>query len=247
MKKIIQSALMVFALSAVMVGATNAFFEDKETSKGNILTAGDVDLQIDYTSSYNGINSVSWPAKDLTEDKFFDFNDIKPGDRGEGTISIHNMSNDAWLCLSIGEMKNEENVMKESEIEAGDTTGDTGELASNVEFFAWADTDGDNLWESGEFPLFSNTKGPAEDVLNGVTYALADATTSTGPIKKTEIKYIGIEWCAGLMTVHSDTNTIDCDGSAMGGETQTDSLSADITFTAVQHKNNDQFACSSLN
>ena len=122
----------------------------------------------------------TWVAADLGAQKFFNFADIKPGDSGEDTISLNVTNNDAWACVDVNVTKNDDVSSTEPELESGDVanTGSLldGELAQNVYFTAWAD-DGDNVWEANEPLLFSNKSGPASDVLNGKTYALADSTT----------------------------------------------------------------------
>ena len=104
MKKILMSLGVIVAVGAIVAGATGAFFSDSETSVGNTFTAGDIDLQIDnesYAIDYNipgydnpvgalvASTHTSWELTDLTIEKFFDFVDLKPGDMGEDTISIH--------------------------------------------------------------------------------------------------------------------------------------------------------------
>jgi len=54
-KRIIQSTLMLVAVAGITAAGTGAFFNDTETSAGNVFTAGEVDLKIDHQSaSYNG-------------------------------------------------------------------------------------------------------------------------------------------------------------------------------------------------
>ncbi|MFA6306807.1 MAG: TasA family protein [Patescibacteria group bacterium] len=55
MKKIIISLGVIGAVAAVVVGGTMAYFNDTETSTGNIFTAGSIDLKVDHTlATYNG-------------------------------------------------------------------------------------------------------------------------------------------------------------------------------------------------
>ncbi len=262
---------------ALGVYGTKAFFSDTETSTGNILTAGALDLQIDSTAHYAGLIcneqgvwaedawettvntrpelvglacSGTWALKDLGEENvFFDLSDLKPGDSGENTISIHVDNNPAWLCADVSLTKNDDVTSTEPELEDGDVDEDLlnnfdGELAQNIHFTAWSEQDGDNLWEQGEPLLFSNVEGPASDVLGGKTYALADSLTNGGvPFPGGATSYIGLQWCFGNMTVVTDTNTITCDGSLVDNKTQTDSISADIAFRVEQHRNNPNFVC----
>lgn len=273
MKKILYSILIAGSVGGLAFGATQAFFSDRETSPNNTFVAGKVDLQIDSTAHYDGMvcqggfwvdedadtdpNHLNnprpeligqsctgtWNFTDLTQERFFDFSDIKPGDYGENTISMHVENNPVWACIDITNMHNDDNGLAEPEALVDSTDGpDNGELAQNLFFTAWAEEDGNNIWEQGEPLLFSNIWGPASDVLNGRIYTLADSSTGT-PMPGNTTTYIGLAWCAGTMTVDQILNTITCDGSAMGNDTQTDSLTADVTFRVEQSRNNPSFRC----
>jgi len=55
MKKIILSLTIIGVVAAIAIGGTIAYFNDTETSTGNILVAGTIDLKVDhYFQSYNG-------------------------------------------------------------------------------------------------------------------------------------------------------------------------------------------------
>ncbi|MDO8569268.1 MAG: TasA family protein [bacterium] len=55
MKRILISAGMIAVVGALAIGGTIAFYNDTETSTGNIFTAGSIDLKVDHTkASYNG-------------------------------------------------------------------------------------------------------------------------------------------------------------------------------------------------
>ncbi|OGH47091.1 MAG: hypothetical protein A3A51_02485 [Candidatus Levybacteria bacterium RIFCSPLOWO2_01_FULL_39_10] len=253
--KVLLSGATILAAAALIVGATFAFFSDSETSEDNTFVAGSVDLKVDSTASYLGVNVLSgtWDEKDLTSEKFFNFNDIKPGDYGENTISLHVVDNDAWVCAEIDNMVDAENAFLQLEIDSrSDADGVTsGELAEGLNFFAWADG-GDNIWQENEQELFSNLVGPASDVLNGVIYSLADSTTGGIPFTESTTNYIGLAWCAGDLTQSVGSGNmganvnLNCDGSTLGNEAQTDSVTADITFHAVQYRNNLNFNCQDL-
>ena len=60
MKRILLSAGMIAVVGALAIGGTIAFYNDTETSTGNIFTAGSIDLKVDHTkASYNGEPCVS--------------------------------------------------------------------------------------------------------------------------------------------------------------------------------------------
>src|SRR3990167_539174 len=278
MKKILLSVTMLlFACGALALGSTGAFFSDTELSIGNTFSAGAIDLKIDNTSYYNGVatSTTSWTLADLTIEKFFNFFDLKPGDYGEDTISLHVDTNDAYLCANITLTSNDDNTCNEPEL--GDEPSCTapgvgqGELAQNVNFMWWAD-DGDNVLETGEEVI---STGPIGALTLNTPYpiTLADSdqniwTGIGGPVAALDTKYIGKAWCFGsigqtpvtqdgsgnLMTPAGNNNGngisgepedggYSCNGSALNNDTQTDSLTADVSFSAVQSRNNSSFQC----
>ena len=105
-KKILVSLSVIGVVAAIVVGGTIAYFSDTETSTGNTFTAGAIDLTIDNESYYNGVRSegTSWQLADLIDQLFFNFSDLKPGDWGEDTVSIHVDNNDAWACVTFDNM-----------------------------------------------------------------------------------------------------------------------------------------------
>ncbi|WP_336001248.1 vWA domain-containing protein [Halorientalis halophila] len=176
---------------------TSAFFSDTETFQNNSLTAGTLDLKLDYKATYEGgagrlaaiqenypdaqdlgdgvylLDQAPSPAdmqawEDLVQGEDFQFcspeadeflvngdgipvftlDDVKPGDYGEVTISIHICDNPAYLRLGgeIGE--NAENGQNDPEIAAeGVDTDGIGELAEEIQVRVWYDEDCDNVYE----------------------------------------------------------------------------------------------------
>jgi predicted ribosomally synthesized peptide with SipW-like signal peptide len=268
MKKILLNiAMVVFVGGALVAGGTGAFFNDKELSSGNTFTAGAIDLKVDNHSYYNGVlnEGTTWDLKDLktTVDKFFNFLDIKPGDVGEDTISLHVNTNDAYMCANVKLTSNDDNEATEPELlDDGNTGPGQGELASNVNFVWWAD-DGDNVLEDNENVISEGPIG-ALGLQGSTTVALADSVTniwtgSGGPAPGGQTLYIGKAWCFGEIgqapllqdgfgttsprTPGNSTGGITCDGHLLNNATQTDSLTADVSFTAIQARNNKGFLC----
>lgn len=262
---------MVAAIAVVVVGATGAFFSDTETSTGNIFTAGAIDLGLDNVSYLNGVlhEGTSWLLTyDLDDTNgpyfFFNFDDIKPGDWGEDTISLHVNNNDAWVCADVTLTSDNENDVVEPEADLSDT-GPDGELASHVTFIWWAD-DGDNVLEDDETVLPGGPLGVL-GVGGTATVTIADANNniftgqSNDPLvsftegsEPTEIiRYIGKAWCFGTLTPTpvpagegvnpTVASGFSCDGEGENNITQTDSMTADISFRAVQSRNNESFLC----
>ena len=179
--KILLSGAAIIAAVALIIGATFAFFSDTETSEDNTFTAGAIDLKVDSTSPYNEAICIANPVPELappfiwsggegwpipgtacdgtwTETdlgathKFFNLTDVKPGDDGEDTISLHVYNNDAWGRFLINGVKDDDNDCTEPETETAldpecdavtpgtDLDGNNlGELADNITFYAWLD------------------------------------------------------------------------------------------------------------
>lgn len=158
----------------------------------------------------------------------------------------------------------------EGDATCGDPGPDEGELAGLVEFLWWAD-DGDNVLESDE-EVISNGNFGELGVGNSYPLALADSDENIwgedGPVVGGSTMYIGKAWCFGTieasaiaqdgetdaMSPAGDNNDnqeagepedggISCNGSTLDNQSQTDSLTADVTFTAVQARHNDDYQC----
>ena len=67
MRKILTSLIVIGILSSGVFSLSQAFFNDTETSTGNVLSAGAIDLKIGNNSFYNGQASgiTSWSLDDL--------------------------------------------------------------------------------------------------------------------------------------------------------------------------------------
>jgi len=277
MKKILLSLLAILTVAGGAYYATNAFFSDNETSTGNVLGAGSIDLKVGNDSYYNGVLQdgsddtvdTSWSLKNIDNEVFFNFTDLKPGDWGEDTIELKVLNNDSWACARLQLTKNDENTRIDPETDAGDDSDDggdpyDGELAQNLYFIWWPD-DGDNVLETDEEPL-ADLRGYLPDLLafNGddpweVDLTLADAqwnfftkTTDT-PLVGEQPYYIGKAWCFGDITLLPVTEgqgvdpTVDsgirCDGTNVDNMSQTDLVEGVLEFTAVQYRNNEGFLC----
>lgn len=167
--KILASMLLIGAAAmAIGGGITGAFFSDTETSTGNTFAAGAIDLKVDFDGYFNKVadgtpNAGTWNEKDLVAgtDKFFNFIDLKPGDFGEGTISLHVYDNDAWGIMVIEDVIDGGNTCVDPETEvvadadcyekAVGTAEADGELRENLIFSACLD--------EGAIPGFQNQVG----------------------------------------------------------------------------------------
>ena len=126
----------------------------------------------------------TWAEADLVEGihKFFYFTDLKPGDSGEDTISLHVYENDAWGQFIIDGIIDQDNTCTGPEIKVEDETGTIcvdpngdGEIDNYLTFTGWLDQgttpgfqcgepglvdpcidpeEGDNIYQPEEGPYF---------------------------------------------------------------------------------------------
>ena len=192
---------------------------------------------------------------------FFDFTDLKPDDEGEDTISIH-VQNDAWVCMDLTLTSNDDNSSTEPELGTGDDEEDDGdpwdgELAEGIQFFWWAD-DGDNVFEAGE-PAITNGVVSLATLDETFPIALSDSENNVWgddgePVPGGETVYLAKAWCMGDLSLDPVLNDggvnpsvdpgVDCDGTDLGNEYQTDGAELNIIFSAIQARHNDEYLCS---
>lgn len=274
LSRIVLGLVLIVGATGAVVSGTGAFFSDTETSIGNVFTAGAIDLLVDNTSYVTSTStgqlalspSTSWPEGNLNDGvltlhKFFDFNDIKPDDEGEDTISLHTQ-NDAYICMDVTLTANNDNSSNEPELADGDAQDNgldnwDGELAQNIQMFWWSD-DGDNVYEDNE----DSISGGIQTLYNlasssgSFSVALADSLDSvwdTPTLPGGVTKYIAKAWCFGTLGLAAvpagqgvsplTATGVTCDGSSLNNVTQTDSALLDVEFRAVQARNNDDFVC----
>jgi predicted ribosomally synthesized peptide with SipW-like signal peptide len=231
-KKLIVSLIVIAAAAAVIIGGTIAFFSDVKTSSGNRFVTGSLDLKVDSQCKYNGVvqDFCTWldPKSLADNDLFFNFNDVKPGDNGEDTISLQVDDNDSYVCAQISNLQSEENGCLSSEqiAEPNCQADNVGELQNNIFFTVWKDNGaGDhscnNVLDDDEQVLVDNQ--PMADNY----WPIADSSTGGALAGKTKSCF-GVGW-----NIPSET----------GNEIQTDKLSADISFYAIQSRNIPQYLC----
>lgn len=121
MKTILKSLAAIVAIGAVAGGATFAYFSDTETIKGNLITAGTLDLELDDTGKLPIIVEDAYPG--MEETTTFKVRNV-------GTIPGHlrvEFSDPANII-------NAENGMNEVEQKEDSTWGaHAGELCENLE------------------------------------------------------------------------------------------------------------------
>ncbi|MBI5139501.1 hypothetical protein HZA26_02740 [Candidatus Nomurabacteria bacterium] len=267
MKNIILSISSIVFAVAVLAGGTGAFLKDSESSTGNTFASGVIDLKIDnesYVTDNNGklvfSPLTSWALSNLEGKLFFNFLDLKPGDIGEDTISLHVNNNNAWACMNVKITSTPENGQPEPEALVDETIGENeGELQDHLYFAFWAD-DGDNVYEKYE-KIWK--EGLSKEIFNGENWTLADSQLNIwggdDPLIGNTTKYIGKAWCFGELTktpVKQDGQGktgnngplvrgtgFSCAGQEVGNIVQSDGIKADVSFSVVQSRSNNEFLC----
>lgn len=266
MGKILFSLITTLAVLLLATDLTRSFFSDTEVSNNNQMVSGKIDLLIDNDSYYNGQKSpkTTWQKADLDGHLFFDFDDLKPGDWGEDTISLRIDNNDAWVCMKVDLKKDDDFTCTEPEtVEQNDPSCSEpdddlfdGELGKNIHFIFWGD-DGNNVLETDEIDKIFK-KGTAKNLFSLSNWIISDSVFniwqfSPKALAGSETYFIGKAWCFGSLSlvpvaagqgVSPEVNPgFVCDGSGLKNSTQTDILEADIEFYSVQSRNNSDFVC----
>lgn len=236
-KQILVSLSIISVVSAIAIGGTIAYFSDTETSAGNTFTTGTLDLKVDNHCYYNGRECVyvkpglyrwtgtfeecycTWELSNLDGKLFFNFTNVKPGDHGEDTVSLHT-TNDAWVCAEITNLATAENGRNEPEADV-DETADVGELQDNLYFNIWRDYNCDNIYNENDYYLAQDVKTTA------FKWPIADSNTGD-PLLGGQTYCLAIGWNVPL---------------EVGNVIQSDSITGDVIFTAYQARHNENFLC----
>jgi len=210
-KKIIGLGIAVAVVIALVTTGTFALFSDTETSSPNTFTAGIIDLEVDC----DGDTTFT-----LTDDPPEIFNylpasDIKPGDSGHVTLSLHLKAdtNNADLWMQVLNLDNFGGVLSEPEDEEENATSVDDDIASEILVKLWID-DGDNVYEPDSPELETYFY---EGTLSGLETA-GKQTVQLNAVASTTY-YVGWSWELP---------------SGVGNEHQGDYCTFDIVFGADQ-------------
>jgi predicted ribosomally synthesized peptide with SipW-like signal peptide len=226
MKKFIALGISVAVVVGLIASGTWALFSDTETSEDNQMTAGVIDLEVDCAGD------TTFSPQDDPLPKIFNYlpaNDIKPGDDGEVTLSLHlkTDSNDADLWMQVLNLTNDGGANPEPEIEEETSSGVDDDIASEIEVLLWLDEgategwqgtgtdseEGDNIKQAGEETLYDGTlDGLTSAGVSGKLGVMDDAVACT-------TYYVGWSWELP---------------SSVGNEHQGDYCTFDIVFGAEQ-------------
>jgi len=215
---------MVIGLVGAASGATTtSLFSDTETSEDNTFTTGALDLKVDWEESYNGEKVDTQPKTD-NPGTIFEFSDIKPGDHGEATVSLHQAGNPGYVWLDVNQTANKEVVCTEPEKKAeGGDCGEHGELGDKLDFIVWND-DGDNIRQDDEEVIFNGSAHELAESNKGVLLDGDSSKEGKNAFDSGQTEYIGIKW---KLPIH------------VGNEVQRDSKKFDFEFYTEQKRHND--------
>ncbi|MFC7165998.1 SipW-dependent-type signal peptide-containing protein [Halospeciosus flavus] len=120
----------------------------------------------------------------------FDLDDVKPGDSGEVTTSLHLCGNPSYIRMKAC-VTEDENGVNEPESDV-DTSPEMAELANLLDVRVWRDPDCDNLYDEGEHVIYEGTlAGLSEFACAGVplvseTGGSGEACTKLGRLEDLE-------------------------------------------------------------
>lgn len=132
-RRVLGGLVTIGAGSAIAGAGTLAAFSDEDTSEDNTVAAGTLTLSL----ANGGDNEGS---------KTIEVTNAKPGDSGRGASNIKNEGTiDGSVDLEVTNVRNNENGRNDPEREAGDESGDQGELGQNLNVWIGFDRDDEEL------------------------------------------------------------------------------------------------------
>jgi len=227
------------AIGVASAGAglgTTAYFSDEESFDDNSLTAGKLNLVVDYYRTVDQGSSTSSTSGEINNSTCsFEIGDVKPGDSGSFRFCPKVIDNPGWLWIGSDGLTDYEKGTTDPESEV-DTTGGhpgkgNGELSEAIQVtVSYCDDSGNNRRELNNpadytlADLFKELEsgflldGDAGGQSGTQPYpASEDSDSQTGPC-------LCIEWELP---------------SHVGNEVQTDSVEFTIAFAALQKRHND--------
>jgi spore coat-associated protein N len=135
MKKIVGLILALVLIIGLVGVGTYAYFSDTESSTGNTLTAGTLDLNIE-----GGDIAVTT----------FDVSDVAPGDNSTASSTLANVGSLA------GELDIATSVVTNTPGAGGEFGGGSGELGASAQIAMYLDVDQSGTWTAGDIGLQSD-------------------------------------------------------------------------------------------
>jgi len=124
MKKILGLTVAALLVMALVGGGTWAYFSDVETSTGNTLTAGTMNLTVDVSDGGGAITGTVIPEIDGVNEFITFPTDLAPGDSGSVTFTATGAGNVAGTLTITSTVTTTENGAGEPETSATTPTND---------------------------------------------------------------------------------------------------------------------------
>lgn len=242
---------------------TTAYFSDEEAFDDNQLTAGELDLVVDYWTDANSAavagGTVGNGRIDGDVSAQYVLNDVKPGDDGWLVFCPKVVDNPAWLWAGSNGATDFENGQTEPEAAVDDSDGGSlggeldgagaGELSENIQVtVSWCEVTGDL---GGEDPDLDDNVETIRELNNPDDYTLADLLLElqTGELvagleKNEDGEWVETDDGAYPASSDSDTQTGQCIcvewtvPTDVGNVIQSDGLAFDVAFAAEQRRHN---------
>ena len=212
MKKILGLTIAALLVMGLVGAGTWAFFSDTESSTGNILTAGTLDLNLNGGDSAVTTLSVGTAY---------------PGDSGSGNTTLYNNGSlAAELDIIFSSIANTESVGS-TEYEADGIGGaGVGELGAEATFAIYIDVDMGGTWNSGDIGLSANASGTLYSFPNPLEYQILNNYASDN-FNDVYAGTMGVADEDGFYILYNVPTSAD-------NTIQGDSVSANITFILEQ-------------
>jgi hypothetical protein len=227
----------VGAAAGVGLGTTGYLSDDERYASA--VAAGRLDLRVGFRSTYNGATLDAAPvpagadpdAESVACDDpglvdgdgvpAVDLADVKPGDCGSVSASLHVCANPSRLWMAVALLDAAENDLRPEERLAGDGTPDAGELDELIEVTCWVDADGDGAVGPDERLLYEGTLAGLATAAAGGLLVTADGSAEPTCAAAGTATTVALAWCLPL------------DGPGHN-RAITDAVTFDLRFGAVQ-------------
>ena len=243
---------------------TTAYFNDTESFENNTLTAGSLDLfvHVDYSEDQGSYAQYSTPPGSFIngnvvgqlddgevvtqegEGLSIQVSDLKPGDSGEGEFCFSSVDNPAymWMC---GELTaNAENGQSEPEMDDDDTGGDPGdgmgELADAMQVtVSYCTPDGEGGNDIGDQIVSGSLAEVMDALVEGVPLS-GDGDAGAALADRPAFEGVTEPFVEGEPNVAEQCVCFEwIVPTSVENEIQTDSVTFDFEFFAVQSRHND--------
>lgn len=204
MNKIMRSLVIVAAVAVVAGLGSYALWSDNESSDGNSIAAGSLDLQVggaDLTGVpvVTVVNAYPGMADTTAFDSFIN---------NAGSIAIA-----TGVDFSVSTVADVENGILDPEAEAGDVTDPAGELCGQLQVRVLADMNDDgDLLDAGDVVYNWGTL-TALEALGSVSLGALDAVTGLIPDRLLKIEYRVPGTADNTIMTDSCTFDMDFDGA----------------------------------